>query len=85
MSIAAFYLDFLFKKSPTPEECSRLLDLLASQNTPDSIDDKFSGENVHPVVWCNFPSCRMQFSALEECQEHEAEHWDHLLSPQQTP
>ena len=82
MFIAAFFLDFLFKRSPTPEEYTRLLDLLASRNTPDSTVDIFSGEDLDPVVCCNCPSCRMQFSTLKECQEHESEHWDHSLSPQ---
>ena len=43
-------VDFLFKTSPTPEEPSRLPDFLSSQDTPDSTDGKFSGENVDPVV-----------------------------------
>ncbi|KAF8680700.1 hypothetical protein AX14_004496 [Amanita brunnescens Koide BX004] len=82
MPIAAFFLDFLFKRSPTPEECTRLLDLLASKNTPDNTVDKFYGEDLDPVVCCNYPNCRMHFSTLEECQAHESEHWDLLLSPQ---
>ncbi|KAK2463096.1 hypothetical protein APHAL10511_004751 [Amanita phalloides] len=81
MSITAFYLDFMFTRTPSPEECKRLLGLLAVEDGLDVATDKIPRGSVHPVIYCNWPSCSQTFTTLENCQEHEEQHWDLLLSP----